>query len=100
VYASGEAVVGPAGRVSVRGIDVPVNVGGFGVVPGDVIVVDDTGAVRIPADRADEILADARSYATGEDALLDALAGGETIKDAYRLKQEVVDRLQGRTEDQ
>jgi regulator of RNase E activity RraA len=98
VYASGEAVVGPAGRVSVAGIDVAVTVGGFGVVPGDVIVVDDTGAVRIPADRADEILEDARAYAAGEDQLLDALASGETIKDAYRLKQEVVDRLQRRTD--
>jgi regulator of RNase E activity RraA len=93
VFASGEAVVGPAGRVSVQALDVAVTIGGFGVVPGDVIVVDATGAVRIPADRADDILADARAYADGEDRLLDALDRGEPLSEAYRMKQEVVDRL-------
>jgi regulator of RNase E activity RraA len=94
VFASSEAVVGPAGRVSVEGIDVAVSIGGFGVVPGDLIVVDATGVVRIPADRADDILADARAYTAGEEGVLGALAGGAPLVEAYRSKQEVVDRLQ------
>jgi regulator of RNase E activity RraA len=93
VFASSEAVVGPAGRVTVAGIDVHVSVGGFGVVPGDLVVVDATGAVRIPAERADEVLADARAYCEGEERVLGALAAGEPYAEAYRAKQDAVDRL-------
>jgi regulator of RNase E activity RraA len=51
VFAAGEAVVGPAGRVSVRAIGADVHVGGFRGATDDVVVVDATGVVRIPADR-------------------------------------------------
>jgi 4-hydroxy-4-methyl-2-oxoglutarate aldolase len=93
VFASGEAVVGPSGRVSVEAIDVAVSIGGFGVVPGDLVVVDATGAVRIPADRADEVLRDSRAYAAGEDQVLGRLAAGQPLRDAYAAKQEMVERL-------
>jgi regulator of RNase E activity RraA len=93
VFASSEAVVGPAGRASVDAVDVAVSIGGFGVVPGDLVVVDATGAVRIPADRADEVLADARAYTAGEEGVLGSLADGAPLVDAYRSKQEVVERL-------
>jgi 4-hydroxy-4-methyl-2-oxoglutarate aldolase len=93
VFASGEAVVGPAGRVSVEAVDVAVSIGGFGVVPGDLVVVDATGAVRIPADRADEVLRDSRAYAAGEDQVLGRLADGQPLRAAYAAKQEVVERL-------
>jgi 4-hydroxy-4-methyl-2-oxoglutarate aldolase len=96
VFAAGEAVVGPAGRVSVRAIGVPVHIGGFGVRPDDTVVVDATGVVRIPADRADDILGDARAYAEGEDRVLDGLANGHRLVDAYGAKQDAVDRLLGR----
>jgi 4-hydroxy-4-methyl-2-oxoglutarate aldolase len=100
VFAAGGAVVGPAGRVSVRAIGVDVNIGGFGVRPGDVVVVDATGVVRIPADRADDILADARAYTDGEERVLDGLANGQRLVDAYGMKQEAVDRLLGGTNDE
>jgi regulator of RNase E activity RraA len=97
VFAADGAVVGPAGRVSVRAIDVDVTIAGFSITPGDLVVVDPTGAVRIPAAHADELLADARAYAEGEDAVLANLAAGQPLVEAYRAKQAVVDRLQSRT---
>jgi regulator of RNase E activity RraA len=93
VFASTEVIVGPAGRATVEAVDVAVSIGGFGVVPGDHVVVDATGVVRIPPDRADEILADARAYTAGEEGVLGALADGAPLVEAYRFKQEVVDRL-------
>jgi regulator of RNase E activity RraA len=96
VFAASETVVGPAGRVSVRDLDVAVSIGGFGVVPGDVMVVDATGVVRIPAELAEGVLADARAYAEGESRVLDALASDVPLVEAYRAKQAAIDRLHDR----
>jgi 4-hydroxy-4-methyl-2-oxoglutarate aldolase len=99
VFAASRAVVGPAGRVSVRAIGVDVTIGGFSITPGDLIVADATGVVRVPEARADDVLADARSYAEGEDDVLAHLAAGQRLVEAYRAKQVVVDRLQNGTDD-
>ena len=85
---------GEAFRVYVRQVLAPT------LRPGDVVVVDATGVVRIPADRADDILADARAYADGEERVLDGLANGQRLVDAYGMKQEAVDRLLGGTKDE
>ena len=57
--------------MSVAAIDVPVVIGGFRVHPGDTMVVDDGGVVRVPQREADQILDDARSYAAAEDLVLE-----------------------------
>lgn len=99
VFAAGRAVVGPAGRVSVRALHVDVTIGGFSITPGDLIVADATGAVRVPEARAAEVLGDASVYAIGEEHVLDRLAGGQRLVEAYRAKQVVVDRLQNPIDD-
>lgn len=93
VLATELAVVGPAGRASVRTIGEPVEIVGVHVAPGDTIVVDASGAVRIPAADAATILESARAYAEAEQQVMDALAAGEPLVEAYRFKKAAVSAL-------
>ena len=90
VYAAGERVVGPRDLVRVRDEGQPVEVAGVRIAPGDLVVADENGVVRVPAERADEILEAAGTYAAGEARVLDALAEGERLVHGYRHKREVV----------
>jgi hypothetical protein len=49
--------------------------------------------VALASVHADALLADARTYADGEDAVLAALRSGEPLTSAYRHKREAVARL-------
>lgn len=93
VYARGEAVVGPQGRASVRAVGGPVTVAGVAVEPGDLVVVDAGGLVRVPAARADGVVTDAARYAAGEDGVLGELGAGAPLRWAYRHKQAAVAAL-------
>lgn len=93
VYARGTAVVGPHGTVHAVGVDVPVEVGGVVITPGDTVVVDSSGCIRLTAESAHELLADAGVYAAGEAGLLSALTAGETLDTAYLHKKRAVDAL-------
>lgn len=94
VYASGEAVVGPNGRAHVVAIDESIAIGDVIVSGGDTIVLDASGVVRVRAGDAADVLDDARSYASAEERLLAALAAGEPLSTAYRIKREAVQELQ------
>lgn len=56
------------GAMAVQAVNVPVSVGGMDVAPGELIHMDENGAVKFPADRAEAVLTNAR-------ALLDEEAG-------------------------
>ena len=79
VYASEERVVGPQGRADVVATGGPVTIGDVVVAPGDLVVVDAGGALRIPAAEEEPILAAARAYASAEEEVLAALARGEAL---------------------
>ena len=93
VFAAELAVVGPAGRASIVAMGEPVVVGDSTVEPGDPIVVDASGAVRLPAADAARLLEAAGAYATAEEQVMAALADGERLVDAYRFKKAVVAEL-------
>ena len=93
VYAAELGVVGPAGRASIRSIGKAVDVGGIAIAPGDQVIVDASGAVRVPADACDRVLDAARAYAAAEDRSLTALAAGEPLVEAYRFKKDSVSEL-------
>jgi 4-hydroxy-4-methyl-2-oxoglutarate aldolase len=93
VYATGLAVVGPAGKASVRSVGAPVTIDGTLVAPGDHIVVDSAGAVRLPAQHAPFVLEQAARYAAGENDVLRDLAAGKVLRDAYARKKTVVTAL-------
>jgi 4-hydroxy-4-methyl-2-oxoglutarate aldolase len=89
VWAVGEHTAGAVGMTHVRAVGVPVTIGGVVVEDGDLIVVDRGGAVRLPAGRSDDLVARARRLAAAEDHVLDDLAGGRPLVEAYGHKRSV-----------
>ena len=54
------------GEMAVQAVNVPVSVGGMDVAPGDLIHMDENGAVKVPADKAEQVLENARKMLDGE----------------------------------
>jgi regulator of RNase E activity RraA len=48
------------GPMAVHGVNVDVSVGGMDVTPGDLVHMDENGAVKFPADRLADVLSNAR----------------------------------------
>lgn len=94
VFARRQVVVGPNGRAHAIAIDVPVMVGDVSVRRGDAVVIDASGAARIEAEHADGVIDDAKRYAAAEEQLLEALAAGQPMSTAYRIKRHAVQELQ------
>jgi regulator of RNase E activity RraA len=59
-------------------VNVPIACGGVTVIPGDIIVADDDGAIVVPAALAERVLAEAKSHAEWEEfSKLKLLEGGD-----------------------
>ncbi len=54
------------GEMAVHAVNVPVSVGGMDVAPGELIHMDENGAVKFPADKAGQVLENARKMLDGE----------------------------------
>ena len=54
------------GEMAVQAVNVPVSVGGMDVAPGDLIHMDENGAVKFPLDKAEHVLANAKAMLEGE----------------------------------
>lgn len=93
MYAQGECVVGPYGRAHVTAVDDPVEINGATVHTNDLIVMDVTGCVRVPAERMNEVLQAAHRYVAGEDLVVKALNEGEPLARAYRHKRTITQEL-------
>ena len=52
--------------MAVHAVNVPVSVGGMDVAPGDLVHMDENGAVKFPPDRAGQVLENARLMLAGE----------------------------------
>jgi regulator of RNase E activity RraA len=52
--------------MAVQAVNVPVSVGGMDVAPGELIHMDENGAVKFPADKAEQVLDNARKMLEGE----------------------------------
>lgn len=70
-------------RVTAEAYNVPVQISGVRVEPGDWLVGDADGVVAIPASRATEVLAVAREIEAAEDRIRAAVQKGERL-DAAR----------------
>jgi 4-hydroxy-4-methyl-2-oxoglutarate aldolase len=75
-YCSGEATHWGGDVVTPFQANVPVVVGGVGVMPGQYVYADAAGAVVIPDGEVDDVLAEARRIVT-EDEAFRARIGGE-----------------------
>jgi regulator of RNase E activity RraA len=61
------------GAMAVQSVNAPVSVAGMDVAPGEIIHMDENGAVKFPADRLGAVLANARELQQQEAARMSAL---------------------------
>lgn len=69
-------------------VNVPVACGGVLVMPGDIIVADDDGAVAVPVALAPELLARASEHAEWEDFARLRLSQGGDLRKYYPLRDD------------
>ncbi len=79
VYAAGTTPLTARGRHGEVAWNVPVQVAGVAVNPGDLVIADGSGVVFLPADRADQVLHGAREVAARESALSVRIKEGESV---------------------
>jgi 4-hydroxy-4-methyl-2-oxoglutarate aldolase len=61
------------GATAVHSVNAPVSVAGMDVAPGEIIHMDENGAVKFPADRLEAVLTNARELQQQESARMSAL---------------------------
>ena len=66
------------GEMAVQAVNVPVSVGGMDVTPGELIHMDENGAVKFPADRAAAVLDNAQAVLADEAELFSGLRKAKT----------------------
>lgn len=72
------------GEMGVQAVNVPVSVGGMDVAPGELIHMDENGAVKLPAERSAEVLANARAKLDEESRQLAILRSATSAADIRR----------------
>jgi len=84
VFAGGIGPLDSKGRGKVMAIDVPVEVAGARVAPGDLVFGDADGVVVVPRAVEDQLVAAALAKVAGENATREALARGEKLADVFK----------------
>lgn len=84
VFAAGIGPLDSKGRGKVVAIDVPVEVAGARVEPGDLVFGDADGVVVIPKAAEEQVIGAALAKVQGENETRDALARGEKLADVFR----------------
>ena len=84
IFSKGCYMVTGKDRVFVDAVNVPVSVSGVQVNPGDLIMADDTGAIRVPAEHALEVLRIAEGIAATEKHIEELVLSGMPLKEARK----------------
>jgi regulator of RNase E activity RraA len=79
VYARDATPMTARGRIVEASTGEPVRIGDLHVAPGDYVIADWSGAVFLPADRAEEIITIAESLMAREAAMAEAVRGGQSV---------------------
>lgn len=69
-------------RVQVEATDLPVNIGGVRVCPGDLVRGDADGVVVVQRDQEERVLAIAEQIQRSEDAIRESVRGGTSLREA------------------
>lgn len=69
------------GAMAVQAVNVPVSVGGMDVAPGEIIHMDENGAVKFPADKLASVLENARKLVAEENDRMAALKTARSAAD-------------------
>lgn len=84
IYTKGCYMVTGKDRVQIESVNQPVTVSDIQVCPDDLIMCDDNGALRIPKEKAEEVLKIAQEIETKEGGILEALKAGSTLAEARK----------------
>jgi len=82
IFARGNAMRTGKDRVTADAMNVPVQIAGVRIAPGDWLVGDGDGIVALPTSRLEEILSTARQIAAAEAKIRDAVVAGERLDKA------------------
>lgn len=82
IFSLGHYMVTGKDRVEVAEINEPVTVAGIKVCPGDLIFGDDTGALVVPFDKAEQVLRIAEEIEQKEECIRKALCDGISLREA------------------
>lgn len=82
IYTRGKYMVTGKERVTVDAVNVPVAITGVQVRPGDIILGDDSGALVIPFEKAEEVLKLAQHIEEVEQKIIAEVTAGSTLKAA------------------
>ncbi|MBQ6360404.1 MAG: hypothetical protein IJJ25_04595 [Lachnospiraceae bacterium] len=85
VYCAGTIPVKSGMDIETIGVNVPVMVGGVQICPGDLILMDSTGAVCVPADWLAEVLEAAERIHRKEDRMEAFIRKGHSVLEARDL---------------
>lgn len=85
-YCAGTVPVKSAMDIETVGVNVPVMIGGVSIWPGDLVVMDCTGVVVVPADRLSEVLAEAGKIHAREAKMEEWIRGGGSIEEARKIQ--------------
>lgn len=72
-------------RIEAAEINGPVTIAGVQVIPGDLIVADDTGIVVVPLEQAEEVLRRAQEATVREKRIVEMLAGGAGLDEMRKI---------------
>lgn len=86
VYCAGTSPVKSAMDVETAGVNVPVMIGGVQISPGDLILMDRTGAVAVPADMLREVSEEAARIREREAKMEELIRSGKTLAEAREIK--------------
>ncbi|MFG2024855.1 MULTISPECIES: RraA family protein [Streptomyces] len=81
VYATAGVPVTARGRVLERAWNVPVDIAGVPVAPGDLVIADASGVVFVPAAHTEQVLSTAEAIAAKERAMVERVRAGHPMAD-------------------
>lgn len=84
IYTKGWYMCTGKDRVEVDAVNQPIALSGVKVLPGDIILGDDTGVVVIPQDKAQEVLETAKKIEETEQKIIAEVMNGLTLKEARK----------------
>jgi|TARA_B100001750_G_C15414001_1_gene549297 4-hydroxy-4-methyl-2-oxoglutarate aldolase len=80
-------------EVQITGYNIPITCGRIKVNPKDIILGDEDGVVVIPNEKEKEILEKTKIYAKADKEVAEALEKGQTVKQAYRIRKDMMERI-------
>jgi regulator of RNase E activity RraA len=69
------------GEMAVQAVNIPVSVGGMDVAPGEIIHMDENGAVKFPANKLEAVLTNAKAMLDEEAERLEVLRKAKSAAD-------------------